>query len=299
MLPAGTQPYRVAFANDGTVTHLSGPGIDVPPPAGLSSKATEVDAAFAFLAAYKGLHGLDLATDTLAISTQKPRKLGGKYLKLAQYHLGHPVHGGELVVVVDAQKNVRAVMGRTVKDFEAKTAPTLSAAVGESAVKVATQQVPHPGATQLEYYVPLGADFGAQGSASSTAVLTWAVVATDKNGDAWRYRIDSHSGKLLHTEHLADHWQRRLFSPTFMWDDLRLQASSDIQDWFCACCTGQEHTYGACNFCQSCLTSPDSVNCKIYNCFNCFIFMTMQRPRRFLAQRLQSNGGRRKTCYPE
>jgi Zn-dependent metalloprotease len=96
-------------------------------PAALAPGATSEQAARQFLGAYGSLFGLSDQAQELKVMRAEVEK-GAAFVRFQQTYQGIPVLGGELIVNLDRNQNVRSVNGELLPDLKLNVTPRLSAA---------------------------------------------------------------------------------------------------------------------------------------------------------------------------
>jgi bacillolysin len=109
----------------------------IPQPAALSVEATSETAARQFLAAYGPLFGLNDQAKELSVMRSRAADAGRAFVRFQQVYRGLPVFGGELIVQLDAAKNVLSANGEILSGIAAPTQPSiLLAAARQSALEL-------------------------------------------------------------------------------------------------------------------------------------------------------------------
>ncbi|MCP4541012.1 MAG: DNRLRE domain-containing protein [Chloroflexi bacterium] len=114
------------------------PGTPIAQPKRLATGATAEEAARAFLDAYGSPFGLKDQAQELAVMRDQVRDEGRTFVRFQQTYHGIPVVGGELIVQVNAQRDVISVNGEILPDLALDVTPTISA---ESARQIALDKV--------------------------------------------------------------------------------------------------------------------------------------------------------------
>jgi len=128
-------------AETGLVRFLStksGAAISQPSP--LEAGATPEVAALNFLASYGEMFGLRDPASELSVMKERTLSEGvsRSFVRFQQVHGGIPVLGGELIVQLDAQNNVRSVSGEVLPDLSLEVSAQVSA---EAAAEIALAKV--------------------------------------------------------------------------------------------------------------------------------------------------------------
>jgi len=120
---------RISYhAETGMVRFIgTDPAHPIPQPAALVAEATPEEAARQFLATYGRLFGLTNQANELTVMSTKSADRGRSFVRFQQVYQGVPVMGGELIVQVDAQKNVLSANGEVLPDLAVDVAPTIDA----------------------------------------------------------------------------------------------------------------------------------------------------------------------------
>lgn len=117
--PQDWQVYR--HAATGKVRFLSTlSGAAIPQPTPLAAGATDEEAALSFLAARGELFGLEDAANQLRLMKQQTTEDARSFVRFQQVQQGIPVMAGELVVQLDAAKNVISINGE-ISPFDGST----------------------------------------------------------------------------------------------------------------------------------------------------------------------------------
>jgi len=96
-------------------------------PGRLPAAATPEEAARQFLGVYGPLFGLLDPSQELEVMRVESRDLGRSFVRFQQVYRSIPVLGGELIVQMDAGKNVVSVSGEVLPDLDLALMPTTSA----------------------------------------------------------------------------------------------------------------------------------------------------------------------------
>ena len=96
-------------------------------PATLAPGATSEVAARQFLGAYGALFGLSDQAQQLKVMRAEAQK-GAAFVRFQQVYQGIPIMGGELIVNLDQNQNVRSVNGELLPDLKLSVTPRLDAA---------------------------------------------------------------------------------------------------------------------------------------------------------------------------
>ena len=107
-------------------------------PAQLAGDVSPEIAARSFLATYGTLFGLTDPAQELSVMRARTLDAGGSMVRFQQVYRGISVLGGELIVNMDAARNVLSASGEVLPDIGVSTAPALDA---EAAQQVALQKV--------------------------------------------------------------------------------------------------------------------------------------------------------------
>jgi bacillolysin len=99
----------------------------MPQPVALKAEATAEEAARQFLGAYGSAFGLTDPVQELTVERSKATEDGRSVVRFQQEYQGIPVVGGELIVNMDAEKNVLSVSGETLPDINLDTTASLDA----------------------------------------------------------------------------------------------------------------------------------------------------------------------------
>ncbi len=99
----------------------------IPRPAEVATQATPEQAARQFLATYGRLFGLTDQANQLTAMRTKLADHGRSFVRFQQVYQGIPVMGGELIVQVDAGKNVRSANGEVLPHLVVDVVPTIDA----------------------------------------------------------------------------------------------------------------------------------------------------------------------------
>ena len=108
------------------------PSASLPQPFSLGPDALPEHAAKSFLSVYGRLFGLADPNRELKLNLVHDLPEGRSVVKFKQMHQGLPVIGGEMIVHMDRQKNVRSVNGEVSPDINVDVTPLISAASAES-----------------------------------------------------------------------------------------------------------------------------------------------------------------------
>jgi bacillolysin len=92
-----------------------------------SGAAPQADAARRFLAAYGSLFGLSDQARQLSVERERQADRGRDFVRFQQVHDGIPVFGAQLIVQLDAARNVRSASGEILPDITLPTTPAISA----------------------------------------------------------------------------------------------------------------------------------------------------------------------------
>jgi len=114
------------------------PAHPIPRPATLVAGATPEEAARHFLVTYGPLFGLTDQASELRVMRTNLADRGRSFVRFQQVYQGIPVLGGELIVQVDAQKNVLSANGEILPDLAVDIVPTINA---ETAQQIALGKV--------------------------------------------------------------------------------------------------------------------------------------------------------------
>jgi Zn-dependent metalloprotease len=116
-------------------------GASILQPQALAADATAEDAARQFLSAYGELFGLKDAGESLRLIKSKTDEQEREFVRFQQVQGGIPILGGELIVELDAQKNVAAVIGEALPEAGVNLRPRVSAeAARTSALQAIAKQ---------------------------------------------------------------------------------------------------------------------------------------------------------------
>lgn len=96
-------------------------------PTKLAADATAEDAARQFLATYGQLFGLTDQARELTVTRSKTVDRGRAFSRFQQVYQGIPVLGGELIVQLDANKDVISANGEVLPDLKVNVVPTIGA----------------------------------------------------------------------------------------------------------------------------------------------------------------------------
>ncbi len=96
-------------------------------PAQLAGDAPPEVAARNFLATYGALFGLSDPAQELSVMRARTLDAGGSMVRFQQVYQGIPVMGGELIVNMDAARNVLSANGEVLPNIKVDTAPALNA----------------------------------------------------------------------------------------------------------------------------------------------------------------------------
>jgi len=120
---------RISYhAQTGKVRFIgTDPAHPIPRPAMLAAEATPEQAARQFLATYGRLFGLTNQADELRVMRTKSADRGRSFVRFQQVYQGVPVMGGELIVQLDASKNVLSANGEVLPDLAVDLVPTIDA----------------------------------------------------------------------------------------------------------------------------------------------------------------------------
>ena len=108
------------------------PSASLPQPFSLRPDVLPEHAAKSFLSVYGRLFGLSDPNQELKLNRVRDLPEGRSVVKFKQMHQGLPVIGGEMIVHMDRQKNVRSVNGELSPDINVDITPLISAASAES-----------------------------------------------------------------------------------------------------------------------------------------------------------------------
>jgi bacillolysin len=113
------------------------PDKTIPRPDAVSPDTSRPDAAREFLATYGAVFGLTDANSNLLVKeeTTAPK---GSYVHFQQTFQGIPVFGGELIVQLDSNNNIRSANGEVTSDISVSTSPTID---GGTAAQTAIEAV--------------------------------------------------------------------------------------------------------------------------------------------------------------
>ena len=100
-------------------------GYSIPRPEGVQPDANPEQVARSFLDLYGQLFGLRDQAGELAVIRSRAADGNRSFVRFQQVYQGIPVVGGELVVQVDAAKNVLSASGEVLPDLELDVAPTI------------------------------------------------------------------------------------------------------------------------------------------------------------------------------
>ncbi len=114
------------------------PDTPIAQPRTLASNATAEQAARTFLDAYGSLFGLRDQAQELTVMRNQARDGGRTFVRFQQTYRGVPIVGGELIVQLNAQRDVISVNGELLPDLALDTAPAINA---ETARQIALEQV--------------------------------------------------------------------------------------------------------------------------------------------------------------
>ncbi len=109
------------------------PAHPIPRPAALVAEAAPEQAARHFLSTYGRLFGLTNQANELTVMRTKSADRGRSFVRFQQVYQGVPVMGGELIVQVDAQKNVLSANGEVLPDLAVDVVPTIDAQAAQQA----------------------------------------------------------------------------------------------------------------------------------------------------------------------
>lgn len=100
-------------------------------PGRLATDATPEEAARRFLSTYGKLFGLTDQARELVVMRVKPADRGRSFVRFQQVYQGIPVLGGELVVQLNANKDVISANGEILPEIELDTTPRIDAAAAK------------------------------------------------------------------------------------------------------------------------------------------------------------------------
>jgi Zn-dependent metalloprotease len=120
---------RIAYhAETGKLRFIgAGDGQPLRQPAALAPGATPEQAARQFLAAYGALFGLGDQAQELTVMRAAAER-GAAFVRFQQRYQGIPILGGELIVNLDQQRDVRSVSGELLPNLRLNVTPRISAA---------------------------------------------------------------------------------------------------------------------------------------------------------------------------
>ncbi len=129
-------------AGTGKVRFLSAEaGQSIPNVPGITADSTSSDAAEKFLSVYGPLFGINDPAQELKVKRQMKAVRGRSFVRYQQVHNGVPVFGGELVVQLDAAKNVVSAHGKVSPDISADVTPTVDlVSATEKAIDLVSRQ---------------------------------------------------------------------------------------------------------------------------------------------------------------
>ena len=108
-------------------------GYAIQPHSTLNAKPTKEQVSRSFLSVYGKHFGLKNEATQLVTSKIKTPKDGRSISRFKQVYSNIPVYGGELVVDIDADNNLRSINGNIVSDINVSTAPTVTALTAQTA----------------------------------------------------------------------------------------------------------------------------------------------------------------------
>jgi len=126
---------RISYhAQTGKVRFIgTDPAHPIPRPATLAPQATPEQAARHFLSTYGRLFGLTDQANELTVMRTKLADRGRSFVRFQQVYHSVPVMGGELIVQVDASKNVVSANGELLPDLVVDLSPTIDAQAARQA----------------------------------------------------------------------------------------------------------------------------------------------------------------------
>lgn len=116
------------------------PGQPVPRIAQVSPAAPSETAARAFLSRYSTLFGIGDQGKELTVKRERALPDGRGVLKFSQQYEGIPVFGGELIVHLDAARNLRAAIGEVLPNIAVDASPRVDAAAAAETARQATSK---------------------------------------------------------------------------------------------------------------------------------------------------------------
>ncbi len=125
---------RISYHAETGKVRFIGTDLDhaIPQPERLASDATFEVAALTFLGEYGSLFGLASPVDELRLMKSNELDGGHSMARFQQMYQGIPVVGGELIVNMDAAKNVLSANGEILPDIGVETQPKLDAAAAQA-----------------------------------------------------------------------------------------------------------------------------------------------------------------------
>lgn len=100
-------------------------------PAALPADASAEQVARGYLSVCGSLFGLKDANNELMLKREKATEIGGAAVRFQQTYQGIPVLGGEIIVTLNAQKNILSVGGETLPEIKVDTTPRIAAATAQ------------------------------------------------------------------------------------------------------------------------------------------------------------------------
>jgi len=183
-------------------------------PSALSASASSEDAARGFLAVYGRLFGLRDQSRELIVRRAVDRDGGRASVRLQQTHQGIPILAGEIIVNLDAARNVLSVGGEILPDVAVNISPTIDASTALRTAVTATARahgVAQASLTasrpELWIYNPV-----LLVPWSGPTVLTWRVEVTSIDLGAIRQLVlvDAHRGGIALSFNQVDMAKNRL-----------------------------------------------------------------------------------------
>ena len=107
----------------------------IPQPFDLAAEATPEDAARQFLVTYGQLFGLTDQAQELTVMRTRAVDRGRAFVRFQQVYQGIPVFGGELIVQLNADKNVVSANGETLPDLALSIIPKLDASAAQEVAR--------------------------------------------------------------------------------------------------------------------------------------------------------------------
>lgn len=129
-------------------------GQAIPNPSALSADATAEQAARGYLSVCGSLFGIRDAQNELTLLRQKSTEIGGAAVRFQQTYQGIPVLGGEIIVTLDAQKNILSVGGETLPEIRVNPTPAIEATTAQQEALQAVAKYHEVNAEDLQVSEP-------------------------------------------------------------------------------------------------------------------------------------------------